>query len=551
MEIQVYLNIELKIAFMTSTTLHILEYLWRKIITALLPHYLYHWYFVHHKSDTITLETSAGAIQSAPHELIKLDSDNKDTISLSGSGANEDNSTDDEIVQDYCEHAENHPETNTSGALILDYTSDILNNSACESINSGKSTSIYKTPSMNSETEQDACDPLLGLQHPIPQIKQELPYFTDSYSSGFMSDGGISTWSQQSNVSTLKTLSLRVLTGMDNWPLPSLKWLCCNATQYLSGNQLHLCWTVTMQRLQCPSPTKTAICEHDSAIKNGITTPERATLEINMLDEKHVMSKDQGGMKNTNSENAMEAYIHPKNGNNDNPINGNELSESLVEAESVPKNANITATTSTTKNKNEPIQQPLDNPALKNANQNDRCTTAIMEKLDTMQEDDSDDDTVIYTSEPECDQNVCSEKEIQEDSSTKIKPCLTRQVSVNIKRMTCEEILSWHSNTRSNTDTSPSAKKTSETDWKKIDQNSHDKPSVAQMRKSGRNKAKTGHEAWYDDKELDIPPSPKRKNACVHQPKGPIICQNTFATLHYWTTQTKGPCRLSQANNRH
>ena len=103
---------------------------------------------IHWTSDSITLETSAVATSSAPNELIDLDSDQEDTISLTDSCTNVESTTDEygELIEDYQDQVDNQLETNVSGNGNLDYTSDILNDSDADAMDNNSHTPQMMTP---------------------------------------------------------------------------------------------------------------------------------------------------------------------------------------------------------------------------------------------------------------------------------------------------------------------------------------------------------------------------------------------------------------------
>ena len=145
--------------------------------------------------------------------------------------------------------------------------------------------------------------------------------------------------------------------------------------------------------------------------------------------------------------------------------------------------------------------------------------TSIQAPVDNLisQDDDSDDDTVIYTSDPECDQN--KKTDIGDIEPTNGKPRLSKQISINLKMLTSEEISSWQSNDLPAIHTQlPSLKRHGDRPQLR-DCSKQKQRSIAVVRKSGRNKPKTGQDVWYDDTELEIPPSPKRKKRVLHYRK--------------------------------
>ena len=272
---------------------------------------------IHRTSDSITLETSAVATTSAPSEYIELDSDNDNTISITCSNTLEDSMTDggEELIENYDNHPDNQTDTNMFGAanLDMDFSSDILNDSDSDSIDT-------TNPAADNPIIHDGLIPLQLSENEL-QIKAEPSYATDGYTSGFMSDGGTSNWSQQSSVSTLKTLSLRALRGSDDWPLPSLKWLCCIATQVLSGNNLHLCWTFAKRRQAALNHILDSERALDSAIKNGNNSEKTLPLDNQETHENEATMKDQSEMGNMN----ISQNIDNKIGNTEVLKNGNEL----------------------------------------------------------------------------------------------------------------------------------------------------------------------------------------------------------------------------------
>ena len=341
---------------------------------------------IHWTSDSITLETSAVATTSAPSEFIELDSGQEDTIMLTGSHTNEDSTSDGygELIEDYQDQVENQPETNVPGMANLDYSSDILNDSDSDAIDNSNHVVT------NTTSSDDPNQPYV--QDNILQIKEELSYITDGYTSGFMSDGGTSSWSHQSSVSTLKTLSLRALRGTDDWPLPSLKWLCCNATQYLSGNHLHLCWIFAMQRKGASNQIPVLKNALGLAIKNGNSSGEILALDNQEMYHNEIMMENQNVMKNINTNINLEVADNTKNGNIETPKIGNELPmgmEGIGKQTSIDlnlekigelKNGNST----TMKNRNTPINDPHDeDDTVKNASNIRNWTIKLRRKMET------------------------------------------------------------------------------------------------------------------------------------------------------------------------
>ena len=154
---------------------------------------------IHMTSTSITFETTACATQSALREVIELDQDNADTISLTNS--NEDLTSEGELTVEYAMEPEvptsegeliaeytMEPEVPTAGTF--DYTSDILNESNNDASDIG--TRDYLNVVMPSGIIQES-DNIAEAVVDSLQIKQECLDFTDYSTSGFMSDGGAST----------------------------------------------------------------------------------------------------------------------------------------------------------------------------------------------------------------------------------------------------------------------------------------------------------------------------------------------------------------------
>ena len=75
------------------------------------------------------------------------------------------------------------------GTANLDYSSDILNDSDSDAIDNSNHVVT------NTTSSDDPDQPYV--QDNNLQIKEELSYITNGYTSGFMSDGGTSSWSHQ------------------------------------------------------------------------------------------------------------------------------------------------------------------------------------------------------------------------------------------------------------------------------------------------------------------------------------------------------------------
>ena len=232
------------------------------------------------------------------------------------------------------------------------------------------------------------------------------------------------------------------------------------------------------------------------AIKNGNSSVETLAVDNQEMYHNEIVMENQNVMKNTNTDINLEVADNTKNGNTETPKIGNELPMGL---ESIEKQTSIdlnlekigelkNGNSTTVKNGNTPINDPNDeDDTMKNANniRTDNKTvpkngnvlvnscpdstmmsvetpnkgTSIQAPVDNLvsQDDDSDDDTVIYTSDPECDQN--KKTDIGDSEPTNGKPRLSKQISINLNRLTSEEISSWQSNDLPAIDTqSPSLK---------------------------------------------------------------------------------------------
>ena len=214
---------------------------------------------------------------------------------------------------------------------------------------------------------------------------------------------------------------------------------------------------------------------------------------------------------NMNHANSARTDTKMINGNNPSVKNGNMLNCDSTGNEDGMKNANDIIIDM--KNRNMPINS---------------LPETTIKHVDSHIVDDSDDDTVIYTSEPECDQfeNVNTNSRTSETTPFD-KPRLSKQVSISLRRLTDEEISTWLPKDRPDIDNPLLPQETADESYSVRDRNKPKEHPAATARKSSRNKNKKEHEQgeWYDDPDIDIPPSPKRKKRVYIGLKGPSLAR--------------------------
>ena len=271
------------------------------------------------------------------------------------------------------------------------------------------------------------------------------------------------------------------------------------------------------------------------AIKNGNSNrAETSTVDNCETNTIETVMNNQNVTKNTNVTSTSEITDSMKNGNNDIPKNGNVVKPNI----SVLKNGNNSldepiVMENTTKNANDQIPDHDPEPKIENvtiSGLDTNTTNVITSDKDSGDQssldnrvnnilstnDDSDDDTVIYTSDPECDQMRTTDSA----DSVSTKPRISHQISIKLNRLTKDEISSWQAKDQPAKDDPLSALERCSDNPKTTDslkQRRH----ISSRRKSNRKKSKSKQDLWYEDTELDIPPSPKRKRCVYIGLKGP------------------------------